>query len=76
MKLQGLDYFIDDRKERPGVKFKDADLLGMPFRVNMGKRDIQNSEVELVERKTGNRDKVYLKDFTVKLSSILKERLL
>ena len=76
LKLQGLDYFIDDRKERPGVKFKDADLLGMPFRVNMGKRDIQNSEVELVERKTGNRDKVYLKDFTVKLSSILKERLL
>ena len=75
LRLQGLDYFIDDRKERPGVKFKDADLLGMPLRVNMGLRDIQNSEVELVERETGKREKVHLKDFAKNLSSILKERL-
>lgn len=62
----GLDYFIDDRKERPGVKFKDADLLGMPFRLNLGERDIQNSLVEIVERKTGHREKISLKDFLTK----------
>ena len=66
LKSHGLDYFIDDRRESPGVKFKDADLLGMPFRLNMGKRDIENSQVEIVERKTGKREKIDLKKFSTK----------
>jgi prolyl-tRNA synthetase len=49
---EGLDVFVDDREERPGVKFKDADLLGMPIRVVLGKRGLENNEVEVVERKT------------------------
>ena len=52
---QGLDCFIDDREERPGVKFKDADLLGAPFRLNIGKKDLPL--IELIERKTGRREK-------------------
>ncbi len=47
-----IDVLMDDRDERPGVKFKDADLLGMPVRVVIGKRGLDNSEVEVVERKT------------------------
>jgi prolyl-tRNA synthetase len=47
----GLDALLDDRDERPGVKFKDADLIGVPFRVVVGKK-LVNGAVELVERKT------------------------
>lgn len=54
----GLDVFIDDRDERPGVKFKDADLLGMPIRVVIGKRGLENNEIEIVERKTKTVKKV------------------
>jgi prolyl-tRNA synthetase len=42
---------MDDREERPGVKFKDADLLGFPLRLNIGARGLENKQVELVERK-------------------------
>ena len=46
---QGLDALLDDRDERPGVKFKDADLVGIPFRVVAGKK-LASGMVELVER--------------------------
>jgi prolyl-tRNA synthetase len=49
---QNIDYFIDDRKERPGIKFKDADLLGFPVRVVVGKRGMENGEIEVFVRKT------------------------
>jgi prolyl-tRNA synthetase len=45
----GLDALLDDRDERPGVKFKDADLIGVPFRITVGKKLAQGM-VELVER--------------------------
>ena len=45
----GLDTLLDDRDERPGVKFKDADLIGIPFRVTVGKK-LSGGMVELVER--------------------------
>jgi len=48
----GLDVLLDDRDERAGVKFKDADLTGVPFRVNIG-RGIAENKVELVNRLTG-----------------------
>jgi prolyl-tRNA synthetase len=47
----GLDVLLDDRDERPGVKFKDADLTGIPYRVNVGKKLAQGM-VEVVERRT------------------------
>src|SRR5580704_15108170 len=47
----GMDALLDDRDERPGVKFKDADLIGVPFRVVVGKK-LASGFVELVERKT------------------------
>jgi prolyl-tRNA synthetase len=45
----GLDALLDDRDERPGVKFKDADLVGIPLRITVGKKLAQGM-VELVER--------------------------
>ncbi len=44
---QGLDMLIDDRDVRPGVKFKDADLLGIPVRINVGARNLKNGHVEM-----------------------------
>jgi prolyl-tRNA synthetase len=50
-KALGLDAILDDRDERPGVKFKDADLIGLPYRIVIGKK-LSSGLVELVERKT------------------------
>jgi prolyl-tRNA synthetase len=47
----GLDVLLDDRDERAGVKFKDADLVGIPFRINVGKK-AAGGVVELVTRAT------------------------
>jgi prolyl-tRNA synthetase len=46
----GLDTLLDDRDERPGVKFKDADLIGIPYRITVGKK-LAKGLVELVERR-------------------------
>ncbi|MGC8657484.1 MAG: proline--tRNA ligase [Desulfomonilaceae bacterium] len=48
----GIDTLLDDRDERPGVKFKDADLLGIPFRVTIGQKALAQGNVELRNRKT------------------------
>jgi prolyl-tRNA synthetase len=47
----GFDVLLDDRDERPGVKFKDADLVGIPYRINVGKK-VTEGKVELVTRST------------------------
>jgi prolyl-tRNA synthetase len=47
----GLEVFYDDRDERPGVKFKDADLIGFPIRVNVGGRALKDGKVEIVLRR-------------------------
>jgi len=47
----GLEVFYDDRDERPGVKFKDADLIGFPIRVNVGGRALKEGNVEIVARR-------------------------
>jgi prolyl-tRNA synthetase len=51
LEAAGFDVLLDDRDERPGVKFKDADLVGIPFRVNVGKK-VTEDRVEVVERST------------------------
>ncbi|MFQ5989311.1 MAG: proline--tRNA ligase, partial [Candidatus Methylomirabilales bacterium] len=48
----GVEVLYDDRDERPGVKFKDADLLGIPYRVTVGSRVIREGQVEIRNRRT------------------------
>ena len=55
MNKAGKDVFIDDRQERPGVKFKDADLLGFPWRVNLGQRGFNSDQVEVYRRQSGEK---------------------
>ena len=47
---RGVEVIIDDRDERPGVKFKDADLVGFPMRINVGEKSLARDEVELKPR--------------------------
>lgn len=48
---RGISVLIDDREERPGVKFADAELIGIPYRVVVGPRGVESGTVELVERR-------------------------
>lgn len=50
-KASGLDALLDDRDDRPGVKFKDADLIGIPYRITLGKK-LPQGLVEVVDRRT------------------------
>ncbi len=52
MQAVSIDVLFDDRDERPGVKFKDADLIGVPYRVTLGKRRFEQGSAEIVERST------------------------
>lgn len=73
LKARGLDVIMDDRIERPGVKFKDADLLGMPVRLNIGHRGLQTGTVEMIARRTKEVIKVQLEDVTDKTWELVRE---
>ncbi|HTI77681.1 MAG TPA: His/Gly/Thr/Pro-type tRNA ligase C-terminal domain-containing protein, partial [Mycobacterium sp.] len=49
----GVDVIIDDRPDRAGVKFSDAELVGIPFRITIGKRGLATGTAELTDRATG-----------------------
>jgi len=49
---EGIQVLLDDRDERPGVKFNDADLIGIPFRVTIGPKGLAQGTVELTRRAT------------------------
>jgi prolyl-tRNA synthetase len=61
LEAAGLDVLLDDRDERAGVKFKDADLVGIPYRINVGKKAAEG-KVELVTRSTATSVDVALQD--------------
>jgi len=52
---RGIEVLLDDRDERPGSKFKDADLLGIPIRVNVGARGLKEGAFEVQDRRSGER---------------------
>ena len=63
----GFDVLLDDRDERPGVKFKDADLVGIPFRIVPGPRALAKACVELAERATATTREVALGEVVAEL---------
>jgi prolyl-tRNA synthetase len=58
LEAKGVEVLYDDRDERPGAKFKDADLLGVPLRVTIGEKGLNEGIVELRDRKSGTVEKV------------------
>jgi prolyl-tRNA synthetase len=59
---RGFEVLMDDRDERAGVKFKDADLIGIPYRIIIGERNLKEGFVELKERKTARVEKVKIEE--------------
>ncbi|AOT07628.1 proline--tRNA ligase [Pseudoalteromonas luteoviolacea] len=55
LKAAGLEVLFDDRKERPGVMFNDMELVGVPFTLVIGERNLDNNQVELKNRRTGEK---------------------
>jgi prolyl-tRNA synthetase len=71
----GIEVLIDDRDERPGVKFKDADLIGIPYRVTVGPKGLKEGQVEITRRKTGKSRNVDLhKAADAIAETVLEER--
>jgi prolyl-tRNA synthetase len=66
MLAHGIEVIFDDRDERAGVKFKDADLIGIPLRITIGQKNLADGNVELKIRKTSE-NKLY------PLSKIIQE---
>ncbi len=66
----GHEVLLDDRDERPGVKFKDADLVGIPFRINVGKK-VTEGTVEVVQRSTRKSDDVSIGAVTEYFQQVL-----
>ena len=66
----GVDVLLDDRDERPGVKFKDADLIGVPWRITVGKK-LAQGHVELVDRRTRKSSDVPVEEAVSRLRAAL-----
>ncbi len=69
----GVDVFLDDRDERPGVKFKDADLLGFPYRIVVGRKFIEDGLVEVRRRRDGYTELVAIESIQPLIKSWLDE---
>lgn len=68
----GVEVLFDDRVDTsPGFKFKDADLLGMPYQVIVGEKNLANGKIEIKERRTGDRTLVDIADFMQKVQALL-----
>lgn len=70
LKNIGLDVLLDDRKETPGVKFNDADLIGVPVIIIVGKKAIENNTLEIKIRKTGEKIEVKASELVNKLKEL------
>ena len=72
LKKEGIDTIIDDRDERVGFKFKDADLIGIPFKIISGKRASEGI-VEIKVRKTGESFEINKNEVLDKIQELIKK---
>ena len=69
----GVDVLLDDRKDRAGVKFKDADLIGYPLRITVSKNTLENNEVEIQIRKSGEAVTCAIDSVATKVTELLQD---
>ena len=72
LKDAGVDVLLDDRKDRAGVKFKDADLIGYPLRITVSKNTLENNEVEIQIRKSGEALPCAIDSVATKVTELLQ----
>ncbi|MDL2307652.1 proline--tRNA ligase [Desulfovibrio sp. OttesenSCG-928-C06] len=63
IEAMGLDVLVDDRDERPGVKFNDADLVGIPMQLHLGSKNLASKTIEAKDRRTGEKTSLPLDGF-------------
>jgi prolyl-tRNA synthetase len=71
----GVEVLLDDRDERPGFKFKDADLIGIPLRIVVGTKNLAQGNVELKERKSGEVTLLPIAEAVAKVKAMVAEAL-
>ncbi|NIP29049.1 MAG: proline--tRNA ligase [Candidatus Dadabacteria bacterium] len=71
LKDKNVDILIDDRTESAGIKFKDADLLGIPFQITVGQKGLKENSVEIKDRMSGEKIKVGIDEVVSKIESLL-----
>jgi prolyl-tRNA synthetase len=69
LQAKGRAVLLDDRDERAGVKFKDADLIGIPTQVVIGEKNLKDGLVEIKDRKTKKVTKVKVEEVVERISS-------
>jgi prolyl-tRNA synthetase len=72
LQAAGFEVLLDDRDERPGVKFKDADLVGIPYRINVGKK-VTEGTVEVVTRSTRSSEDASIGTIVEYFQRVLRE---
>jgi prolyl-tRNA synthetase len=72
---QGVEVLYDDREETPGIKFKDADLIGIPLRVTLGEKNVKKGLLEIRKRKTGETLLVKKEDAASKIKEMIDQEL-
>jgi prolyl-tRNA synthetase len=65
LEAAGVEVLLDDRELRAGEKFADADLIGCPYRVTVGKKTLEDGAVDVLVRQTGEEQRVQLEEVTV-----------
>jgi prolyl-tRNA synthetase len=70
-----VEAILDDRDERAGVKFKDADLIGIPLRIVVGAKNLVQGNVELKIRKTGETRMIAVRDIVRQATGIIGAQL-
>ena len=75
LSARGVEVLLDDRDERPGIKFKDSDLIGIPLRVTVGARNLQEGNVELKSRASGETTLVPLVEIVDRVQQLVAEAL-
>jgi len=72
---RGIEVLLDDRDERPGVKFKDADLIGIPLRATVGSKGLEKGCVEVRWRRDGKTEEIPIGETAERIQAIVEEAL-
>jgi prolyl-tRNA synthetase len=70
----GIEVLLDDREERPGVKFADAELIGIPYRITIGPRGVAEGKVELTTRRGLDTEEVSIDSVVTDLTGLIVGR--
>lgn len=72
LKAKGIEVLVDDTRQRPGFKFKDADLIGLPVQLTLGARSLREGKIEMKIRRTGEKQTMAVQDTVSEVENALR----